>query len=34
MIVNTKTTLKYVVKIFDEGINYVDIPGVCGRQEK
>ena len=29
MIVNTKTTLQYVMKIVDEGINYVEIPGVC-----
>ena len=34
MIVNTKTTLKYVMEIFDEEIKYVGIPEVCGRQEK
>ena len=29
MIVNRKTTLQYVMKIFDDGINYAEIPGVC-----
>ena len=32
MIVNAKTTLQYVMKIFDKGMNYVEIPGEFGRQ--
>ena len=34
MFVNMKNTLQYIMKIFDEGINYVEIPGVCGGQHK
>ena len=33
MIVNTKL-IQYITKIFDEGINYVQLPGVCIKQEK